>query len=96
MNGNKTYCMLLAAGLLAATATAFAADYERPARESPPSERMRERPDDVHSRYPDTEIDKGPAARGNIEPQDSSGSAMEMNDETDNPNDSTLEMPRRR
>ena len=50
MNGNRTYCMLLAAGLLAATATAFAADYERPARESTPSERMRERPDDVHSR----------------------------------------------
>ena len=95
MNGNKTYCMLLAAGLLAAAATAFAADYERPARESTPSERMRERPDDVHSRYPDTEIDKGPAAHGNKEPP-ANGSAMDMNDETDNVNDSTLEMPRPR
>ena len=95
MNGNKTYCMLLAAGLLAAAATAFAADYERPARESTPSERMRERPDDVHSRYPDTEIDKGSAARGNKEPP-ANGSAMDMNDETDNVNDSTLEMPRPR
>ncbi len=95
MNGNKIYCLLLAAGLLAAATTALAADYERPARESTPSERMRERPDDVHSRYPDTEIDKGPAARGNEEPP-ANGSAMDMNDETDNVNDSTLEMPRRR
>ena len=95
MNVNTTYRMLLAAGLLAAAIPAVAADYERPARESTPSERMRERPDDTHSRYPDTKIDKGPAAHGNEEPPQD-GSAMEMNDETNNINDSTLEMPRRR
>ena len=95
---NRTYCMLLAAGLLTGmgSAQAGAEGYERPARDATSTEQMRERPDNGPSRYPDTQIDKGPAARGNIEPQDSSGSAMEMNDETDNPNDSTLEMPRRR
>ena len=41
MNVNTTYRMLLAAGLLAAAIPAVAADYQRPARESTPSERMR-------------------------------------------------------
>lgn len=94
---NRTCCMLLSAGLLAAALPAAAGDLDaaRPSRESTSSEQMRERPDDTNrSRYPDTQIDKGPAAEGTIEPADD-GSAMQMNDETDNPNDSTLEMPRR-
>ena len=94
---NRTYCMLLAAGLLTGmgSAQAGAEGYERPARDATSTEQMRERPDDGPSRYPDTEIDKGPAARGNKEPP-ANGSAMDMNDETDNVNDSTLEMPRPR
>jgi len=93
---NTTYCMLLTAGLLAATpAMADREDDERPIRDATSAEQMRERPADARSRYPDTRIDQDEAARGNIEPPHE-GSAMDMNDDTDDPNDSRLEMPRRR
>jgi len=93
---NRKLNLLLAAGLLATALPATADDLDpaRPSRESTSTEQMRERPDDVRSRYPSTEIEKSPAAQGNIEPPHE-GSAMEMNDATDDVNDSTLEMPRR-
>lgn len=61
--------------------------------QQPGSVDARQRPGDRQSRYSEAGIDKGPATANDMSPPQD-GSAMDMNDTTNEINDSTLEMPR--
>jgi hypothetical protein len=91
----KTATPLLTAALLCFSTLALAGADARPEPDGAATEQMRERPDNApsRSRYPDTDIDKGPASVNKVQPPDD-GSAMDMNDLADGVNDSELEMPR--
>lgn len=85
---------LLAAVMLCSTSLALAAQDTRPERDSTTSERMRQRPDsNSESRYPSTDIKRDSTGTDRMDSPEN-GSAMDMNDTTNDINDSTLEMPR--
>ena len=85
---------LLAAGVLCSASLALAAQDTRPERDSTTSEQMRQRPDsNTESRYPNTDIKRDPADMNRLDSPEN-GSAMDMNDTTNDVNDSSLEMPR--
>lgn len=85
---------LLAAAVLCSASLASAAQDTRPERDSTSSEQMRQRPDsNTESRYPSTDLKRDPADMNRLDSPEN-GSAMDMNDTTNDINDSSLEMPR--
>ena len=90
---NKFLTTLLAAAAVLSTAgIAFAGPDAMPERDREAVDQLRQRPDETRSRYPDTGIDKGPSELSNTQPPEN-GHSMDMNDSTNDINDSTLEVP---